>query len=89
MEPAIQKAESKLEYLSSDEETMSMYYAREKSLHDQANMVNSAEQRGRLEGKKAGIRQVAISLLDILDDETIAEKTGLMIEEVKRLRENN
>lgn len=46
MEPAIQKAESKLEHLSSDEETMNIYYAREKSLHDKANLVSSAEQRG-------------------------------------------
>ena len=49
MEPAIKKAESKLEHLSSDEETMSMYYAREKSLHDQANMIYSAEQRKALD----------------------------------------
>ena len=60
MEPAIKKAESKLEHLSSDEETMSMYYAREKSLHDQANMIYSAEQRKALE--------IAKSLLDVLDD---------------------
>ena len=30
MEPAIKKAENKLAFLSSDEETMSIYYAREK-----------------------------------------------------------
>ena len=93
MEPAIQKAESKLEYLSSDEETMSIYYAREKSLHDKANLINSAEQRGReegkIEGRKEAIQQVAISLLDILDDNIIADKTGLTIEEVKILRQNN
>ena len=42
-------------------------------------MEENAEKRGRLE--------VAKNLLDILDDETIAEKTGLNIEEIKVLRD--
>lgn len=78
MEPAIEKAEHKLEYLSSDESTMSAYWERERSLHERANMVNSAEKRGRIE--------VAKALLDILDDETIALKAGLTIDEVIKLR---
>ena len=57
MEPEMQKAEDKLEYLSSDEETMGIYLAREKSLHDQANMVNTAEQRGMEQGIQKGIQQ--------------------------------
>ena len=57
MEPAIKKAENKLAFLSSDEETMSIYYAREKSLHDQANLVNSAEARGKEQGIQQGIKQ--------------------------------
>ena len=36
-----------------------------------------------------GIRNIAKNLLDILDDETIAVKTRLSIEEVKELRDNN
>jgi len=43
LEPAIKKAEDKLEYLSSDEETMNIYWERERSLHERANMINSAE----------------------------------------------
>lgn len=43
------------------------------------------EEKGKEESKK----EIAIKLLDILDDETIAEKTGLDIKEVKRLREEN
>ena len=38
-------------------------------------------------GIKQGKIEVAKNLLDVLDDETIALKTGLDIEEVKRLRE--
>ena len=45
MEPAIEKAENKLEYLSSDEKTMSIYWERERSLHERANMITSAEER--------------------------------------------
>ena len=57
---------------------MSMYYAREKSLHDQANMIYSAEQRKALE--------IAKSLLDVLDDETISIKTGISVEQIKAFR---
>ena len=86
MEPAIQKAESKLEHLSSDEETMSIYYAREKSLHDRANLINSAEQRGRGECREEAKKEAARVLLDLLDDETIASRIGLSLEIVKALR---
>lgn len=50
LEPAIEKAEKRIEYLSSDEETMNTYWERERSLHERANMINSAEQRGKEEG---------------------------------------
>ena len=38
-------------------------------------------------GKRDGKIEIAHNLLDVLDDETIALKTGLTIEEVRRLRE--
>lgn len=38
--------------------------------------------------KKKAI-EIAKNLLDILDDETIAEKTGLTINEVKRIRKDS
>ena len=44
-------------------------------------MINSAERRKTIE--------IAINLLDILDDKTISEKTGLDIEIVKKIREEN
>ena len=37
--------------------------------------------------KKEAKLEIAKNLLDILDDETIAIKTGLDIEEIKKLRE--
>lgn len=81
MEPAIEKAENKLEYLSSDESTMSVYWERERSLHERANMINSAEIRKSL--------QIAKNLLDVLDDQTIAIKTGLDIRQIIELRKEN
>ncbi|MDR3597705.1 Rpn family recombination-promoting nuclease/putative transposase [Clostridium sp.] len=82
MEPAIKKAEDKLEFLSSDKETMDVYWERERSLHERANMINSAEERG----FNKAMLEVAKSLLDVLDNETIANKTGLSIEEIIGLR---
>ena len=45
-------------------------------------MISSAEQRGEQRGRI----QIARALLDILDDEMIAAKTGLELQEVKKLR---
>lgn len=81
MEPAIEKAENKLEYLSSDEKVMQLYWERERSLHERANMISSAEERKAIE--------IARNLLDVLDDETIAVKTGLDIKKIKSLREKS
>ncbi len=81
LDTAIEKAEQKIEYLSSDEESMRIYYERERSLHERANMISSAEERKAIE--------IAKNLLDVLDDKIIAAKTGLDIEEVKSLRVKN
>ena len=85
MEPAIKMAEDKLDFLSSDPETIELYKAREYSAHEKANMISSAEQRGEQRGRI----QIARALLDILDDEMIATKTGLELQEVKKLRSEN
>jgi len=43
MDVDIRKAEEKIEYLSSDPEALELYKARERSLHDRANMISSAK----------------------------------------------
>ena len=58
LDTAIEKAEQKIEYLSSDEETMRIYYERERSLHERANMISSAEERGDLNRAKIAIRNM-------------------------------
>ena len=44
---------------------------------------------GKIEGKREEKVEIAKNLLDVLDDETIALKTGLTIEEVRRIRDEN
>ncbi len=82
MDTDIKRAEERLEYLSSDEKTIEIYKAREKSLHERANMISSAMEEG--ENKKA--IEIAKNLLDVLDIETISRKTGLSVEKVKSLK---
>ncbi|MGL5150363.1 MAG: PD-(D/E)XK nuclease family transposase [Clostridium sp.] len=85
LDTAIEKAEQKIEYLSSDEETMRIYYEREKSLHERANMISSAE--ARAEQRKS--IENAINFLKLgVDIETVAKGTELSIEKIKELNSN-
>ena len=45
LDAVIGKAEQKIEYLSSDEEAMKIYYERERSLHERANMISLVEKK--------------------------------------------
>ena len=97
MDPAIKMAEEKLEKLSHDPDTIALYRAREDSAHERANLISTGIQRGIEEGIQQGIQQgihqrnieLATNLLDILDDETISQKTGLSVEKVRKLRMSN
>ena len=91
MDNDIKKAEERLEYLSSDKETIEIYKAREKSLHERANMINGAKEEGLKERVKQGIKQgvekTAKNLLLIgMDLEIISKATGLAIEEIEKLK---
>lgn len=68
----------RLKHLSSDSKTIEIYKAREKSLHERANMISSAKDETAIE--------IAKNLLDVLDVETISIKTGLSVEDVKKLK---
>ena len=87
LEPAIKRAEEKLNFLSSDPTTIALYRARENAEHEKANLYSSGKEEGIKEGIKEGKLEVARALLDVLDDEMIALKTGLEIDEVRKLRE--
>ena len=84
LDTAIEKAEQKIEYLSSDEETMRIYYERERSLHDRANMISSAESRGDEKRAKVGIRNMiekGMSKEEIIE---ILEVDMRLVEEVEK-----
>ncbi|MGN0143651.1 MAG: Rpn family recombination-promoting nuclease/putative transposase [Clostridium sp.] len=78
----IREAKDELIRLSNDDEQRQIYEMRAKILKDKVSALNHAERQGM--EKKA--MEIARNLLDILDDETISLKTGLSIDEIKKLR---
>jgi predicted transposase/invertase (TIGR01784 family) len=101
MDQAIKNAEAKLEYLSSDAETIALYRAREATLHERANMINSAKAEGREEGLIAGREKGLIAgeetgklktaknlLLMRMDLETVSKCTELPIEKIVELQKS-
>lgn len=57
-----------------------------KYYRDLNNVIDTAFDDGKELGKAEGILEVARNLLDVLDNDTIALKTGLSVEEIQRLR---
>ena len=92
----IREAKDELVRMSNDEKQREIYEMRAKILKDKVSALNEAERKGVKKGIQKGIQkgeknkaiEIAKNLLDILDDETIAVKTGLSIEEIKELRED-
>jgi predicted transposase/invertase (TIGR01784 family) len=68
---------------------------REMFIEDQRNLIVRGQQEGRQqgldEGRQEGMREKALEiakqLLDVLDDQTISEKTGLTSEDIQQLRQ--
>lgn len=91
----IREAKDELIRLSNDDKQRELYEMRSKILKDKVSALNEAERKGIEKGRKEGIEkgikqrniEIARNLLDILDDKTIATKTGLSIEKIKILRE--
>ena len=91
----LKQAKEQLDIMKLPEDERKAFDRYTDDLHYQASMVESSygigklkgRKEGRKEGLKEGVKKVALNLLDILDDNAIAEKTGLSLEEVLRLRE--
>lgn len=67
--------------------TKSIYYAREKSLHDQANLVNSVEERGIQQGIQQEKFSIARRLLiSGMSEELVSNMTELNLEQVKKIK---
>ncbi|MBB6714805.1 Rpn family recombination-promoting nuclease/putative transposase [Clostridium gasigenes] len=86
----IRSAKDELIRMSNDDKEREIYDMRSKILKDKISELNGAEKRGEERGEKIGeekkAMQIAKNLLDVLDNETIALKTGLTIEAIESLR---
>lgn len=59
---------------------------REMFIADQRNALLKAQRQGYAEGRREQALDIARSLLDVLDVETISAQTGLSVDELRRLR---
>ena len=89
----IEKAYEMLEIMSKSKEKRMAYEARQAEIMDQRTREKIAKEQGIQQGLEQGIKrgeekkakEIAKALLGLLDDESISEKTGLTIEEIKSL----
>jgi predicted transposase/invertase (TIGR01784 family) len=79
MDVDIRRAEEKIEYLSSDPKTLELYKARERSLHERANMISSAVDETAI--------KIAKNLLNMgLSVEQVSKGSELPIEKVMEIK---
>jgi predicted transposase/invertase (TIGR01784 family) len=95
MDSAIKRAEKKLEYISSDEEALALYRAREDSVHERANLIYTGKMEGIEEGIEIGVEKgIEEGLLKVAKNmltkntplDYIAEVTGLSMDVIKALQ---
>ena len=68
------------------QEELEAQYKRKQFISIQKLALRKAINDGLAQGKKEKAIEIAMNLLDVLDDEIIAIKTGLSVEEIKKLR---
>ncbi len=93
--PEIKKAFEIAKQANLSREELEELEKREIYIHDQRNAITRAmrlgREQGREEGREEGMREakleIAKQLLDVLDEESISQKTGLSLEEVQKLKE--
>lgn len=98
-EPMLKKAMNTLEFLSQDAAARMAYNARMKALSDEKTRIEGALEEGKAkglaegiaagmaEGKAEGIAETAARLMALgIDIHTIAEATGLSVEEIQALK---
>ena len=83
---SIRKAIEKLEIMYLDKEEREIYENDLKALLIHKAEIKTAEEKGIEKGENKKAFEIAKNLLDVLDNETIAVKTGLTIEEIAKLR---
>ncbi|MEY3866947.1 MAG: Rpn family recombination-promoting nuclease/putative transposase [Microcoleaceae cyanobacterium] len=64
---------------------------REMVIEDQRNLILRGRQEGRQEGLEEGMRKKALEIakqfLNVVDDQTISQKTGLTLDDIQQLRQ--
>lgn len=76
MDNDIKKAEERLEYLSSDPQTMEIYWQRERALYEKANLISTGENKEKintiLRSYKLGLTINQISqIVELKEDKVI------------------
>lgn len=89
MDKDIRKAKDILSLISSDKEVQQLAEMREKALLDYNSNISGAREEGEAKGRAEEKEKIAVNILDLADDETIAKKTGLAVQFVKELRANH
>jgi len=84
----LDEAKEALDVMKLKDEDRAIYKRREENRMYEESLLYTAEKRGKKKGEKKAKIEIAINLLDILDIETIAMKTDLSIEELKRLKKD-
>ncbi len=86
----IREAKDELIKMSNNSKQREIYEMRAKILKDKVSALNKAREEGIEQGIKEGQYKekinIAKKLLDVLDDDTIAIKTGLTIDKIQELR---
>ncbi|WP_291570725.1 DUF1835 domain-containing protein [Clostridium sp. UBA4548] len=81
-EMEIKTTEKGLEYLSTNKEAIRLWKTREEESDRKSELLEEGKRQGRMEEKVA----IARKLIGVLDNEIIAEKTGLTVGQVKNLK---
>nr|WP_206154652.1 Rpn family recombination-promoting nuclease/putative transposase [Clostridium beijerinckii] len=93
VDEAVKKAVERLDVMYLDKDEREIYENDLKRLRDYIAEMKTTEIRGIEKGIKKGENkkafEIAKNLLDVLDNETIAVKTGLNINEIEKLRLSN
>ena len=101
----IEKAFDKAEFINLPKGEQDKYHKNLKVYRDLLNSIDTAHkkgdkkgfkrgvkkgiEKGKVEGEKAKAIEIAKNLLDVLDTQTTALKTGLSIEEIEALKSQN
>ncbi len=87
-EPAIQHAFRVAEQSQLTRDELETLEQESRILNDNRNAIVYAEQQAELRGEKKASIAIAQQLFDVLDLETIAQKTGLTLEELRSLKQD-